>query len=223
MKKYRVLIVEDEVKISKIINMYLEKEGIETFSAYNGVEALKLFKETSPHLICLDIMMPLKDGWEVAKEVRAVSNVPIIMLTALQSEDDILKGYTFKIDDYVVKPVSPKVLIAKIKNILEKQKDDISVITEVKVGELLIKIDEHKIFLAGEELKLSKTEYDLLLFFARNVNKICPRNLLLDEIWGESVYIDDRIIDTYVKNLRKLLKNFDYIKTVFGVGYRFEV
>lgn len=224
MKKNKILIVEDEQKVSKILSLYFEKENFETMIANNGQEGVDLFKSFNPDLIILDVMMPIKNGWEAAKEIREVSNVPIVIMTALSSEDDVLKGYSLKVDDYVIKPVNPKILIAKVKNIIEKHtKKETSSESLIKLDPILIDLEQRKIFLDGEELKLSKTEFDILVFFTKNNHKACPRSMLLEEIWGESVYIDDRIIDTYVKNLRKVLKPYDFIKTVFGVGYRFEV
>jgi DNA-binding response OmpR family regulator len=223
MSKDKVLIVEDEQKVSKILSLYFQKENFETMIANNGQEGVDLFKSFNPDLIILDIMMPIKNGWEAAKEIREISDVPIVIMTALSSEDDVLKGYSLKVDDYVIKPVNPKILIAKVKNIIEKNKGKSQDENIINLNPLQIDLTQRKIFLDGNELKLSKTEFDILVFFAHNNHKACSRSLLLEQIWGESVYIDDRIIDKYVKNLRKLLKPYDFIKTVFGVGYRFEI
>ena len=223
MRKDKVLIVEDETKVSKILSLYFEKESFETKVANNGQEGVDLFKSFNPDLIILDIMMPIKNGWEAAAEIREISNVPIIIMTALSSEDDVLKGYSLKVDDYVIKPINPKILIAKVKNIIEKNKDKKVDSSIIELDPIRIDLEQRKIFLDGNELKLSKTEFDIMVFFAKNKNKACPRTLLLEQIWGESIYIDDRIIDTYVKNLRKVLKPYDFIKTVFGIGYRFEI
>ena len=165
MSKDKVLIVEDEQKVSKILSLYFQKENFETMVANNGQEGVDLFKSFHPDLILLDIMMPIKNGWEAAREIREVSNVPIIIMTALSSEDDVLKGYSLKVDDYVIKPVNPKILIAKVKNIIEKNKGKVEDENIINLNPLQIDLTQRKIFLDGNELKLSKTEFDILVFF----------------------------------------------------------
>lgn len=223
MRKDKVLIVEDEIKVSQILNMYFKKENYDTEVAYNGEEAINQFNAFQPDLIILDIMMPIKDGWTVAKEIREKSDVPIIIMTALSSENDVLKGYSLKVDDYVIKPINPRILIAKVANLIEKNKIKKGANAIIDLPPLHIDLNQRRLYINENEIKLSKTEFDLMVFFAQNNKKVCPRTLLLEKIWGESVYIDDRIIDTYVKNLRKLIKPYDFIQTVFGVGYRFEI
>ena len=170
--------------------------------------------------------MPNVNGWDVAKTIRETSNVPIIMMSALSEEEDILKGYSLKVDDYITKPFNPKILVAKVRNLLERLQDqDYSNQTsgDIEVNGIKLSLDTHKAFIDDEEVMLTKTEFDLLKYFIQHQGKICSRNLLLDEVWGIDVYVEDRIVDTYVKKLRKYLgpKAF-YIKTIFGVGYRFE-
>ncbi len=220
--KEKILIVEDEPTISRIVSSYFQREGYETYIAQDGQQGVELTKLVNPDVICLDIMMPVKDGWQAAKEIREFSKVPIIVMTALSSEEDMLKGYNLMVDDYIVKPFSPKVLIAKVKNMLQRYQVSSDPKTVIETGALKIDLECYKAFLDGKELQLSKTEFELLSYFAQNEGKICSRDLLLDKIWKETKYIDGRIIDTYVKNLRKYLKDYKYIKTVFGIGYRFE-
>lgn len=222
-----ILIVEDEPTINRIVSNYFIKEKFKVLSASDGFIGLQLFNKNKVDLVCLDIMMPNINGWDVAKAIREISNVPIIMMSALSEEEDILKGYSLKIDDYITKPFNPKILVAKVTNLLERINN--TSINDIETGILEIKnikmnLDTHRCYLNNEEIELSKTEFDLLEYFLKHPGKICSRNLLLDEVWGMDVYVEDRIVDTYVKKLRKYLgENANYIKTVFGVGYRFEI
>jgi len=222
-----ILIIEDEPTINRIVSNYFLKEKFTVLSALDGFKGLQLFSQNKVDLVCLDIMMPNVNGWDVAKTIRETSNVPIIMMSALSEEEDILKGYSLKVDDYITKPFNPKILVAKVRNLLERMKSqDFTTQTsgELNVEGIKINLDTHKVYLDNIEVELSKTEFDLLKYFMEHESKICSRNLLLDEVWGIDVYVEDRIVDTYVKKLRKYLGvRSHYIKTVFGVGYRFEV
>jgi len=226
MDKATILIIEDEPTINRIVSNYFLKEKYRVLSALDGFKGLQLFSKNRVDLVCLDIMMPNINGWDVAKTIRETSNVPIIMMSALSEEEDILKGYSLKVDDYVTKPFNPKILVAKVKNLLERLNNpDISNQTSglLEVTGIKMDLDTHRVYIEEIEVDLSKTEYDLLKYFLEHQGKICSRNLLLDEVWGIDVYVEDRIVDTYVKKLRKYLgMNSYYIKTVFGVGYRFE-
>lgn len=227
MEQPTVLIIEDEPTINRIVSNYFMNEKFTVLSALDGFKGLQLFSKNKVDLVCLDIMMPNVNGWDVAKTIRESSNVPIIMMSALSEEEDILKGYSLKVDDYITKPFNPKILVAKVRNLLERirQQDDSPQRSgELQVDGILMNLDTHKVYLDGVEFELSKTEFDLLRYFMQHESKICSRNLLLDEVWGIDVYVEDRIVDTYVKKLRKYLGGRShYIKTVFGVGYRFEV
>lgn len=227
MEDITILIIEDEPTINRIVSNYFVKEKFKVLSALDGFKGLQLFSKNKVDLVCLDIMMPNVNGWDVAKTIRETSNVPIIMMSALSEEEDILKGYSLKVDDYITKPFNPKILVAKVKNLLERLKDhDYSNQTsgELNIGGIKMNLDTHKAYIDEKEVELSKTEFDLLKYFLAHQGKICSRNLLLDEVWGIDVYVEDRIVDTYVKKLRKYLGDKSvYIKTVFGVGYRFEV
>ena len=227
MEKATILIIEDEPTINRIVSNYFLKEKYRVLSALDGFKGLQLFSKNRVDLVCLDIMMPNINGWDVANTIRETSNVPIIMMSALSEEEDILKGYSLKVDDYITKPFNPKILVAKVKNLLERlNSPEYSNQTSglLEVEGIKMDLDTHRAYIDDVEVDLSKTEYDLLKYFLEHQGKICSRNLLLDEVWGIDVYVEDRIVDTYVKKLRKYLgPKSHYIKTVFGVGYRFEI
>lgn len=226
MNKHCVLIIEDEPTINRIVSNYFQTEGFKVLSALDGFKGLQLFSQHEVDLVCLDIMMPNINGWDVAKTIRESSNIPVIMMSALSEEEDILKGYSLKVDDYITKPFNPKVLVAKAVNLLERYKNsepNVKATGVLNISNIRMDLDTHKIFINESEVYMSKTEFDLLKYFLEHEGKICSRNLLLDEVWGIDVYVEDRIVDTYVKKLRKYLgENAHFIKTVFGVGYRFE-
>ncbi len=226
MNKTTILIIEDEPTINRIVSNYFLKEKYNVLSALDGFKGLQLFSKNKVDIVCLDIMMPNINGWDVAVTIRETSNVPIIMMSALSEEEDILKGYSLKVDDYITKPFNPKILVAKVRNLLDRinnpkfsnQTSGLLAVNDIKMD-----LDTHRVYIDTIEVELSKTEFDLLKYFLEHQGKICSRNLLLDEVWGVDVYVEDRIVDTYVKKLRKYLGNKShYIKTVFGVGYRFE-
>lgn len=218
-----ILLAEDEPTISRLVRTYFEKDGYTVYTAQNGEDAIKIFKEVKIDLVCLDVMMPIMDGFEVTKIIRASSDVPIIIMTALQSEEDILKGYSLHIDDYITKPFNPKVLLAKVNNLMLRINKENTIKMEYKIGELSFDFINNEVSLNGKALDLTKTEFKMLAFLAKNNNKVCSRDLLLDEVWGMDVYVDDRIVDAYIKKLRKIIAPKKYIKTVFGVGYRFNI
>ena len=144
-------------------------------------------------------------------------------MTALQSEEDILRGYSLHIDDYITKPFNPKILIAKVNNLLMRINNQQTIKMEYKIGELAFDFINNEVTFNDQKLELTKTEFKMLAFLAKNNNKVCSRELLLDEVWGLDVYVDDRIVDAYIKKLRKIIAPKKYIKTVFGVGYRFQI
>ncbi len=222
-----ILIIEDEPTINRIVSNYFSREKYKVLSAMDGYKGLQLFSKNKIDLVCLDILMPNVNGWDVAKTIRETSNVPIIMMSALSEEEDILKGYSLKVDDYITKPFNPKILVAKVKNLLERlanQDHFVQTSGILEIEGIKMDLDTHKSYIDNVEVDLSKTEFDLLKYFLKHEGKICSRNLLLDEVWGIDVYVEDRIVDTYVKKLRKYLgQRSHYIKTVFGVGYRFEI
>ena len=217
-----ILIIEDELNILRILSSYFEKDGYTVFQATDGKEGLSLFLNTKIDLIILDVMLPKIDGFELAKRIRSNSNVPIIIMTALGDETNMLKGYQLNCDDYIVKPFPPKVLVSKANVLLKRINNSADLTNIYKVGPLELNFLTNELKIDGVNKEISKTEFELLAFLIKNKNKACSRTLLLDEIWGLDVYVDGRIVDTYIKNLRKILKPYTYIKTVFGVGYQFE-
>lgn len=221
MRKNNILIVEDETNILRIISNYFKKANYEVYEATNGEEALNIFFNTNLDIIVLDIMIPKIDGFEVARRIRSTSNIPIIAMTALSEEQDMITGYNLKLDDYVVKPLKPKILVMKVNNLLARLKEPESMKQNYKIGNIELDFGGFKAYLDGIDLNLSKTEFKLLAYLIKNKNRACSRTLLLDEIWGMEVYVDSRIVDTYIKSLRKALKPYEYIKTIFGLGYMF--
>ncbi len=219
-----ILIVEDELRIRILLRDYFRRDGFNIIEAGDGEEALKSFSETNIDLVVLDIMMPKIDGFEVCKTIRSVSNIPIILLTAREEEEDKLYGYELGADDYVTKPFSPKVLIAKVNAILKRTENDIINKNISNFNGLKINKLSHEVILDGEELSLSPKEYDLLLYLTSNKGIALSRDKILDNVWGYDYFGDIRTVDTNIKRLReKLLHKSSYITTVRGSGYKFEV
>ncbi|MBC8060913.1 MAG: response regulator transcription factor [Clostridiaceae bacterium] len=220
-----VLIVEDEGRMRHLISDYLKREGLKILEAENGIQALEIFKREKIDLIILDIMMPLMDGYEVCTNIRAHSDVLIIMLTAKSEEDDKLLGYGLGADDYQTKPFSPKVLTAKVKALLKrselgesKSDNGITRIDTLEINEL-----SHNVSLDGDRIDLSPKEYDLLLYLAKNHGIVLSRDKLLTNVWGYDFDGDLRTVDTHVKRVRQKLGNkADIITTVRGSGYKLE-
>ncbi len=215
-----VLIVEDEEEISRITKAYFKKAGFEVFQAFDGESALDLFKNEHFDLITLDIMIPKLNGFEVLKIIRSSSLVPVIIISALDDEANMIKAYDLKVDDYMPKPFNPKILVAKALNLLNRLDMAEDTIGYTK-GELTLDFEKHTVKNGDTWLNLSKTEFDLLVFLIKHEDRACSREMLLDEIWGLDSYVDSRIVDTYIKTLRKELKPLDYIKTIYKAGYMF--
>jgi two-component system response regulator VanR len=221
-----ILIVEDEPTIQNVVKKYFESEGFHVITANDGFAALEQFNANHIDLICLDIMMPNIDGWTVTETIRETSDVPIIIMTALSSEENVLKGYEYRIDDYITKPFNPKILVAKSKSLLNRinsptpvdKKQTSSLVfgpLDLNPTTMLFKVD-------GRIVELSKTEFDLIHFFMDHQQQVCSRDLILSSVWGDSA-VETRIVDTYIKKIRKLLgPHAKMISTVFGSGYRFE-
>ena len=223
-----ILVADDNEGIVDILSSYLKKEGFNPIKAYDGEEAIKKYKETSPALILLDIMMPKKDGFEVCKEIRKNSNIPIIMITAKKEEADMIWGLDIGADDYVVKPFSPGAVMARIKAVLRRLE-----VTEEERGNILrfqeleINIEDYIVKIEGKISNLTKKEVEILWLLASNINKVFSRDNLLDSLWGYEYDGDPRAVDNHIKRLRAKLKLRDQypwdIKTIWGVGYKFEV
>lgn len=222
MSHNKILIVEDESRMRRLISDYLKREDYNIIEAENGRKALEIFNSEEIDLIILDIMMPEYDGWTVCREIRKSSNAPIIMLTARSEESDELFGFELGADEYITKPFSPKILVARVKALLKRTYA--KSITELSFDGLEIDTNGHKVFVQGEEVEMTLKEYELLSFMIENNGTALTREQILNGVWGYDYFGDLRTVDTHVKRLRIKLKNKNkFIQTVRGVGYRFEV
>ena len=220
--KKSVLIVEDELRIRFLLRDYLMKDDFNVFEASNGEEGLFVFSTQKIDLVLLDIMMPVMDGLTMLEKLREVSTVPVILLTAKSEEDDKLQGYDYGSDDYITKPFSPKVLIAKVKALLKRSREDIDSSSQEFNGLTINKLS-HEVRVDGKEITLSPKEYELLVYLVTNEGIALSRDNILDNVWGLDYYGDIRTVDTNVKRLReKLLDKSNLIVTVRGSGYKFE-
>ncbi|MCI8647454.1 MAG: response regulator transcription factor [Firmicutes bacterium] len=220
----KILVVDDEQKIREVIREYSEFNGFEVTEADNGMTAVGLCKLHDFDLIIMDIMMPKLDGFSACKEIKKLKDIPIIMLSARSEEYDKLFGFELGIDDYVVKPFSPKELMARINAVLSRHQGSSQIQPQVLEFEgLSINIAARTVSVDGEKVELTPKEYDLLFYLVENRNIALSRDKLLSDIWGYDFYGDDRTIDTHIKNLRNNLGQYrDYIVTLRGVGYKFE-
>ncbi len=220
-----ILIVEDERRMREILIAYFEKEDFRVFEAEDGEEALELFETEKIDLILLDIMMPKIDGYQVAESIRKRSDVPMIMITAKSEEADKIQGFRLGVDDYVTKPFSPKVLVAKSINLLKRVEGTIgSKEGTLSLGCVSVNTISFEVQVDGEPITLAPKEYELLLYLMRNKNKVLSRDMILNHVWGFDYYGDLRTVDTHIKKLRKKMGDAsDYIKTVIRAGYKFEV
>ena len=221
---YKLLVVDDEPKIREVIREYAEFNGYEVTEAEDGMSAVGLCKLNKYDLVILDIMMPKLDGFSACKEIKKIRDIPIIMLSARGEEYDKLFGFELGIDDYVVKPFSPKELMARVNVVLERRRSATRDKTDVMdFGGLSINIAARTVTVDGKRVELTPKEYDLLFYLAKNQNIALSRDKLLSDIWGYDFFGDDRTIDTHIKNLRNNLGPYrDYIVTLRGVGYKFE-
>ena len=224
MMRKKVLVIDDEKSIRDIIGEYLTEEGFEFVEAPDGIRGLEIFRSLSPDLVILDVMMPKMDGWKVCREIRSESVTPVIMLTARGEEYDKLFGFELGADDYMVKPFSPRELIARVKAVLTRgsvnERKDHEII---EIEDLRIDFDARSIYLGEEHLNLTPKEYDLLSFFVKNSGRVFSREQLLNQVWGYEFVGDARTVDTHVKMLRENLRHHrNWIVTSWGVGYKFE-
>ena len=221
---YRLLIVDDEQKIREVIREYAEFNGFEVSEAADGMSAIGLCKLNDYDLIIMDIMMPRLDGFSACKEIKKIKDIPVIMLSARSEEYDKLFGFELGIDDYVVKPFSPKELMARINAVLARHAGPTDVQPEVvEFDGLVINLAGRTVTVDGERIELTPKEYDLLFYMVKNKNIALSRDKLLSDIWGYDFFGDDRTIDTHIKNLRNNLGPYrGHIVTLRGVGYKFE-
>ncbi|MCI5683019.1 MAG: response regulator transcription factor [Eubacteriales bacterium] len=224
-----LLIADDNKDIVDILKIYAQKEGYKTVCAYDGEQALKMQKEYNPVLILLDVMMPKINGYDVCRQIRQTSNVPIIMVTAKSEEADRILGLDIGADDYVVKPFSPREVMTRIKAVLRRVSDEANDERNkrIEVAGLTIDMNSYEAYVNGKPVVLTKKEIEILWLFATNPGKVYTRDHLLENIWGYEYFGDTRTVDTHIKRIRTKLNldetvGFD-IKTVWGVGYKFEV
>ena len=219
-----ILVVDDEVRMRKLIKDFLTAKGYSIIEAEDGEKALQIFEENQPKidLILLDVMMPKLDGWSVLRQIRQISKVPIIMLTARGEEQDELFGFELGVDEYISKPFSPKILVARVEAILKRTQGEQK---EVKdYGGIEIDKEGRTVTVDGKVLELSLREYELLVYLVENENIALSRDKILNNVWNYDYYGDSRTIDSHIKKIRhKLGKKGKYIKTMRGVGYKFEV
>ncbi len=219
----KIMVVDDDTRIRKLVKDFLEKDHFYVLEASNGEEAMDLFYDNpDTALVLLDVMMPDMDGWQVLREIRETSKVPIIMLTARADERDELKGFELGVDEYIAKPFSPKILMARVEAILRRTKGaEEEALTE---GAITLDKTAHEVRVDGERVDLSYKEFELLAYFMKNKGVALSREKILNSVWNYDYYGDARTIDTHVKKLRaKLGERGDYIQTIWGMGYKFDV
>lgn len=224
MDKLKVLVVDDESRMRKLVRDFLTKKDFIVLEAEDGMQALDVFFQVKDiALVILDVMMPKMDGWQVCREIRAMSDVPIIMLTARSDERDELLGFELGVDEYISKPFSPKILVARVEAILRRSNvltaDNLTV-----AGKISLDKAAHEVKVDGKNIELSYKEFELLTYFMENQGIALSREKILNSVWNYDYFGDARTIDTHVKKLRsKLGEQGDYIKTIWGMGYKFEV
>ncbi|MGB4659252.1 MAG: response regulator transcription factor [Mobilitalea sp.] len=223
MDKLKILVVDDESRMRKLVKDFLVRKNYDVIEAENGEEAIDIFfAKKDIALIILDVMMPKMDGWQVCKEVRQYSKVPIIMLTAKGDEKDELQGFDLGVDEYVTKPFSPKILVARVEAVLRRTLVEDEELIEL--GGIVLDKSAHQVKIDGEEIELSFKEFELLTYFITNQGVALSREKILNSVWNYDYFGDARTIDTHVKKLRsKMGEKGDYIKTIWGLGYKFEV
>jgi DNA-binding response OmpR family regulator len=224
----KILVADDDKNIAELLRLYLEKEGFSVMIALDGEEAIAKFTPENPDLVLLDIMMPKLDGWQVLREIRKKSNVPIIMITAKGETFDKVLGLELGADDYVVKPFDSKEIVARIKAVLRRtgKASDASDVKEVSYDKLVVNMTKYELKVDGKPVDTPPKELELLFHLASNPNRVYTRDQLLDEVWGFEYYGDSRTVDVHVKRLREKLEGVSdkwALKTVWGVGYKFEV
>jgi DNA-binding response OmpR family regulator len=219
-----ILVVDDEPKIVRLARDYLEKNGLRVVTASDGPSALAMARREHPDLIVLDLLLPGMDGREVCRILRRESDVPIIMLTALSEESDQIVGLEIGADDYIIKPFSPRALVARVRALLRRAQGEVQAAAVIRVGELEIDTKRYTVAFKGESLHLTPSEFDLLALLARHPGQTLTRQQLMDDLYGGAASSVDRSVDSHIKNLRRKLEGASakhFIETIYGVGYRF--
>ena len=224
MESLKILVVDDESRMRKLVKDFLTKKGFTVIEAGDGEEAVdKFFEVKDIALIILDVMMPKMDGWQVCREIRQYSRVPIIMLTAKSDEKDELQGFDLGVDEYITKPFSPKILVARVEAILRRS-NVLAADDTMEAGGIELNKAAHEVLIDGKFVELSYKEFELLAYFMSNQGVALSRERILNNVWNYDYFGDARTIDTHVKKLRsKLGAKGEYIKTIWGMGYKFEV
>ena len=225
-----VLIADDNKDITDILSVYVKKEGYEPLIAKDGVEAEKMFEKHDPVAILLDVMMPLKDGYQVCRDIRKKSSVPIILITARGEDFDKIMGLDIGADDYIVKPFSPSEVMARLRAVLRRlNRAEVSSDSDsiLKISNIVVNLDEYSFSIDGKKIPLTKKEIETMWTLASNPNKVFTRDNLLDSLWGYDYYGDSRTVDSHIKRLRAKIDSVEHpewsIKTIWGVGYKFEI
>ncbi len=224
MAEHKILVVDDEQRMRKLVKDFLVREGFMVLEAGDGETAVDIFLENKDiKLVILDVMMPKMDGWQVCREIRQYSKVPIIMLTARSSENDELRGFELGVDEYISKPFSPKILVARVQAILRRANaasEDV-----IEYGGIVLNRSAHEVIIEGEKIDLSFKEFELLAYFMENKDIALSRERILNHVWDYDYFGDARTIDTHVKKLRNKMGDTcgKYIKTIWGMGYKFEL
>lgn len=219
----KILLVDDEPDILEILSYNLSSAGYQVFTAKNGIEAIEKAKKKSPHLIILDVMMPEMDGieaCEILRKTNGLEHTIITFLTARSEDYSQVAGFDAGADDYITKPIKPKVFLSKVKSLLRRLKDEEGPVEIMKVGNLVINREEYKVVNKGEELILPRKEFELLALLASRPDKVFKREVILDKVWGQEVVVGGRTIDVHIRKLREKIGD-DHFKTVKGVGYKF--
>ena len=224
MDKIKILVVDDEARMRKLVRDFLEREGFQVLEAGDGAEAMDLFyEEKEISLVILDVMMPKMDGWQTLREIRQSSQVPVIMLTARSEERDELQGFKLGVDEYISKPFSPKILVARVEALLRRTQK-VGPSDVLSAGGITVDKTAHLVKIDGKEIELSYKEFELLTYFVENQGIALSREKILNSVWNYDYFGDARTIDTHVKKLRsKMGDKGSYIKTIWGMGYKFEV
>ena len=226
MSKVKILIVDDDLNICELLRLYAEKDGYEPIVVNDGRQALEALTQHNPKLILLDVMLPKLDGWQVCREIRKTSDVPIIMLTAKGETFDKILGLELGADDYIAKPFDTKEVMARVKAVLRRTYNDEESSKTVKYDKLEINLSNYELIVNGKQIDTPPKELELIFHLAKNPNRVFTRNQLLDEVWGFDYYGDSRTVDVHVKRLREKLEGVSdkwSLKTFWGVGYKFEV
>lgn len=225
-----ILIADDNEDITDVLSAYVKKEGYEPIVAKDGIEAIQLFNKWEPVAALLDVMMPKQDGYEVCKNIRKRSSVPIILITARGEDYDKIMGLDIGADDYIVKPFSPGEVMARLRAVLRRidpGKEEMDAGQMLSLNNMKVNLDEYSFYVDGERIPLTKKEIETMWILAKNPNKVFTRDNLLDSLWGYDYYGDSRTVDSHIKRLRAKLDTVEHpdwcIKTIWGVGYKFEI